>query len=174
MKKLWILSAIIVLIACQPKPEAGPDNAARMAKLYDAFAAGDVETVLAGFTADVEWNEAENFIYYYGEPLVGGDAIVEGVFAKLGAEWEYWNLVDKSFQNVGDNGVLVTGRYQAKNKATGKVLDAQFAHVITLRDTLVMKFQQYTDTKQAAEVVEMDDDAEDSDMEETEMDEAAN
>ena len=165
MKKLWIIAAMLLLIACQPKPEEGPDNAARISKLYDAFATGDVETVLAGFTSDIQWSEAENFIYDYGDPLVGGDAIVEGVFAKLGAEWEYWNLVDKTFQNVGDDAVLVTGRYQAKNKATGKVLDAQFAHVLKMRDTLVMSFQQYTDTKQAEEVVEMDDD-EDDEMEE--------
>jgi ketosteroid isomerase-like protein len=168
MKKLWIIPVLLFVTACQPKPDKGPDNAARISILYDAFASGDVETVLAGFTSDIQWSEAENFIYDYGKPLVGGEAIVEGVFAKLGAEWEYWNLVDKKFQNVGEDGVLVTGRYQAKNKATGKVLDAQFAHVLKMRDTLVMSFQQYTDTLQAEEVVEMDDDDdEDDEMEES-------
>lgn len=156
-QKLLLLTTL-VLVACQPKPEEGPDHAARITKLYDAFAKGDVETVLAGLTEDVEWNEAENFIYDYGEPLIGKKAVVDSVFAKLGSEWEYWNLVDKNIQNVGDNQVLVTGRYQAKHKGTGKSLDAQFAHVWTLSDTLAMKFQQYTDTKQAEEVVEVDDD----------------
>lgn len=156
MKQLLMLLAILLLVACQPKVEEGPDNAARMSKLYDAFEAGDIETVLANMTEDIEWSEAENYIYDYGKPLIGGDAIVEGVFAKLGEDWEYFNLVDKSFQNVGTDGVLVTGRYQAKSKTTGKLLDAQFAHVWKLRDTLAMKFQQYTDTKQTAEVVAMD------------------
>ena len=168
MKKLSMVLLLFLIVACQPKEQEGPDNAAQASKLYDAFAAGDMETVLASMTADIQWSEAENFIYDYGEPLVGAEAIVEGVFAKLGAEWEYWNLVDKSFQNVGDNGVLVTGRYQAKNKATGKLLDAQFAHVLTMRDSLVMKFQQYTDTKQAGEVVTLDE------MEEDIMEEESN
>ena len=172
MKKLILLATCMALIACQPKPEEGPDNVALVTKIYDAFSQGDIETVLAGLTDDVEWNEAENFIYHYGDPLIGKDAVVEGVFAKLGSEWEYWNLVDKSIRNVGDDAVLVTGRYQAKNKATGRLLDAQFAHVWTMRDTLASKFQQYTDTKQVEEVVDMDDD--DDEMEsETGMEESA-
>jgi len=166
MKKLSLILALLFIVACQPKVEEGLDHAARMSKLYDAFAEGDMETVLGSLAEDIEWSEAESFIYDYGEPLVGKDAVVEGVFAKLGEEWEYWNLEDKSFHNVGTDGVLVTGRYRAKNKATGKLLDAQFAHVWKLRDTLAMVFQQYTDTKQAAEVVYMDDD--EGDVEESE------
>ncbi|MEP2936175.1 MAG: nuclear transport factor 2 family protein [Gilvibacter sp.] len=165
MKQLSLVLALLLLVACQPPAEEAPDHAARITKLYDAFAAGDMETVLANMADDVQWSEADNFIYDYGEPLVGKDAIVEGVFAKLGAEWEYWNLEDKKFQNLGTDGVLVTGRYRAKNKATGKLLDAQFAHVLKLQDTLLKSFQQYTDTKQAAEVVTMD--AVEEEMEET-------
>jgi len=156
MKNLSLVLALLLIVACQPKEQEGPDHAERMATLYDAFAAGDMDTVLANMTDDVQWSEAQNFIYDYGEPLVGKDAVVEKVFTRLGTEWEYWNLENKTFQNIGTDGVLVTGRYRAKNKATGKILDAQFAHVWTLRDTLAMKFQQYTDTKQAAEAVKMD------------------
>jgi ketosteroid isomerase-like protein len=162
MKNLSLVLALLLIVACQPKAEEGPDHAARMAKLYDAFAAGDMDTVLANMADDVQWSEAQNFIYDYGEPLVGKDAVVEKVFARLGAEWEYWNLEDKTFQNIGTDGVLVTGRYRAKNKATGKLLDAQFAHVLKLQDTLLKTFQQYTDTKQAAEVVKMDEVAEET------------
>lgn len=156
MKSLFLILAVLTLVSCQPKVEEGPDHAARMSKLYDAFANGDIEIVMANMADDVQWSEADNFIYDYGEPLVGKDAVLEGVFAKLGAEWEYWNLEEKTFQNLGSDGVLVTGRYRAKNKATGKLLDAQFAHVLKLQDTLLKSFQQYTDTKQASEVVTPD------------------
>ncbi len=156
MKNLWVITALVLLVACQPKVEEAPDHAARMSKMYDAFEAGNMDVVLASMTDDIQWSEAENFIYDYGEPLVGKDAVVSKVFAMLSTDWEYWNLEDKSFQNLGTDGVLVTGRYKAKHRFTGKMLDAQFAHVLKLRDTLVMSFQQYTDTKQAAEVVEKD------------------
>ena len=161
MKKVLMIVCALMLVSCNSsKKEVAennePTNADRVKALYDAFAEGDVPTVLAGLTEDVNWNEAENFIYNEGEAFIGHDAVVNGVFARLGSEWEYWNLADKAFMNVEDNMVLVTGRYQAKNKASGKVLDSQFAHLWTMKDSLASKFQQYTDTKQAAEVVIVD------------------
>ena len=160
MKKLVFILIIFSFIACGEKAKVEEEtkmaNSERIKGLYDAFAAGDVDFVLSNFAEDIQWSEAENFIYDYGDPLVGGDAVVEGVFAKLGSEWEYWNLEDKQFYDVGDDRVLVTGRYKAKNITSRKALDAQFAHVWQLRDTLALSFQQYTDTKQAAEVVMVD------------------
>ena len=47
--------------------------------------------------------------------------------------------------------VIVTGRYSGAYKATGKKIDAQFAHFWTLADGKVTRFQQYTDTLQAAQ-----------------------
>ena len=160
MKNLALFALALLVFSCQPKAEPEvvekPSQAEHIKKLYNAFGEGDVETVLAGFTEDIQWNEAENFIYSDGNPYVGGTAVAEGVFARLGGEWEYWNLEDISFHNVDSNMVLVTGRYNALNKASGKELDAQFAHLWTLRDSLASSFQQYTDTKQAAEVVMTD------------------
>ena len=155
MRILLIALLSLSILGCQQKAEepAPPHHAAQVAKLYASFAEGNVDAVLAGLTEDVEWNEAEGFIYYNGGPYVGADAVVEGVFGRIGAEWEYWNLVDLNIENLGTDKALATGRYQAKHKATGNMLDAQFAHVWTMRDTLVMRFQQYTDTKQAAEVI---------------------
>lgn len=159
MKKLILLALAITVLSCQTKEEPKAEARAKaehIKKLYNAFAEGDVETVLAGFTEDIQWNEAENFIYSDGNPYVGGAAVAEGVFQRLGGEWEYWNLENAQFFNVDTNKVLVTGRYKALNKASGKELDAQFAHLWTLRDSLASSFQQYTDTKQAAEVVVVD------------------
>lgn len=155
MRVLMITLLAVAFTACQQAAEepAAPDHAAQVAKLYNHFAEGNVDAVLAGLTEDVEWNEAEGFIYYGGGPYVGRDAVLEGVFARVGGEWEYWNLADLQIENLGADKALATGRYQAKHKETGNMLDAQFAHVWTMRDTLAMRFQQYTDTKQAAEVV---------------------
>ena len=161
MKKIILFSVALIMIACnntskEVVEKTESTNADRVQALYDAFAVGDVETVLGNFTDDIQWNEAENFIYADGNPYIGKDAIVEGVFTRLGEEWEYWNIVDTKFHNVEDDGVLVTGRYQAKHKVTAKVLDAQFAHFWKMKDTLAASFQQYVDTKQVAEVVMVD------------------
>lgn len=130
-----------------------PDNVGVIQSLYDAFAKGDVPGVLAGLDEQVVWNEAENFPYADGNPYIGHDAVVNGVFARIGAEWEYWNLVDMSLSEMGSDHVFATGRYSAKHKRTGRSINAQFVHVWTLKDGKAMQFQQYADTKQVAAAV---------------------
>ena len=46
-----------------------------------------------------------------------------------------------------NNKVLATGRYQAKYKKNGAVIDLQMAHLWTLNNGKVVAFQQYADTK---------------------------
>lgn len=120
---------------------------------YDFFAKGEVPAFLALLDPKVEWNEAENFIYASKKPYKGIDATVKGVFEPIGAEWEYWKLTNLQLNQMNNGQVLATGRYKAKHKETGKKLDAQMAHVWTLKNGKVTNFQQYTDTKQAAEVI---------------------
>ena len=117
--------------------------------LYDLFAKGDVPSILAQFHPEIEWNEAENFPYADRNPYIGPDAVLEGVFLRLGSEWDYWNLAVGELLDAGDS-VVAMGRYQAKNASTGKEINAQFAHVWTLRDGKAVAFQQYADTQQVA------------------------
>ena len=125
----------------------------RIRTIYDAFAKGDVPTVLGSFHKDIVWNEAENFIYADGNPYKGPDAILNGVFMRLATEWDNFKLVDINYYNVEGNRALAIGRYQGKYKATGKDLNAQFVHFWKFKDDSIIGFQQYTDTRQAAEVV---------------------
>jgi ketosteroid isomerase-like protein len=130
-----------------------PDNLAIVKTMYDDFGKGNVPGVLAVIDPKAEWFEAENFIYWEGKPFIGPNAIVNGVFAKIGGEWDYWKLEDLQLFQMTNGMVLGTGRYQAKYKKNGAVIDAQFAHVFTLKDRKVIKFQQYTDTKQVSEAI---------------------
>lgn len=155
MRYLILLSVVPFLFSCNSNCSCkmAEANVTAVQALYDSFAEGDVDAVLAGLSADIEWNEAENFIYADGNPYKGPEAVAEGVFARIGGEWEYWNLEDKSFSSLGTSGVLVTGRYKGKHKASGNELDAQFAHVWNVVEGKPASFQQYTDTKAAAEAV---------------------
>ena len=127
---------------------AKPNNVAIIQNIYDDFAKGDVPAVLSGLDEQVVWNEAENFPYADGNPYIGKDAVLNGVFARIGTEWEYWNLVDMNLHEMDNNMVLATGRYDAKNKKTGKKINAQFGHLWTLKDGKASSFQQFADTKQ--------------------------
>lgn len=121
--------------------------------VYAAFAAGDVPGVLGRMADDMEWNEAENFPYADGNPYRGHDAIVSGIFARLGSEWDGFAAVPDEFLDAGET-IVVLGRYRGACRATGRALDAQFAHVWRVRDGRAAAFQQYTDTLQAARVTD--------------------
>jgi uncharacterized protein len=115
---------------------------------YYATANGDFPAFLNAMDPIIEWNEAENFPYSDGNPYIGPDAIVQGVFARIGADWEYWTISDQVYHVTQDEMVIVTGRYNAKHKVTGKIIRVQFTHMWTLKNNKIIRFQQYADTLQ--------------------------
>ncbi len=116
--------------------------------MCSSFAKGDIPAVLADMAPNIEWNESENFPYADGNPYIGPDAVVNGVFKRLGEEWEYWKLTDQVLYQSRNSEIIVTGRYNAKYKKTGKEINAQFVHIFWIESGKVLKFQQYADTYQ--------------------------
>jgi ketosteroid isomerase-like protein len=128
------------------------ENVDAVRGLYEAFAKGDVPTVLSLFDPEIEWNEAENFIYADRNPYVGPEAVLNGVFMRLATEWEGFSAAPKELLDAGEK-VVALGTYGGAYKATGRPVRAQFAHVWSLKDGKAIGFQQYTDTAQFARVV---------------------
>ena len=75
--------------------------------------------------------------------------MAEGVFQRMVSEVENLAVLPEHFIEGGDT-LVVEGRYRGTMKATGTPVDAQFAHIWRLRDGKVIRFQQYTDTRQWA------------------------
>ena len=132
---------------------SSPANVSIVEGAYKAFAVGDVPAVLASLDANIVWNEAENFPYADGNPYKGPDAVLKGVFTRIGSEWEYFKLADIKLFEMSNDYVLATGRYQAKYKKNSATIDAQFAHLWKLKDGKAISFQQYVDTKQVANAI---------------------
>jgi uncharacterized protein len=128
------------------------ENVALVRAIYAAFAAGDIGEVTLRMSPDMVWNEAENFPYADRNPYVGPEAILSGVFARLGSEWEGFAAVPEEFLDAGDT-VVVLGRYRGTCRGTGLAMDAQLAHVWRVAEGRAKRFQQYTDTLQAARVM---------------------
>jgi ketosteroid isomerase-like protein len=110
---------------------------------YDAFARGDVPTVLAVLAPDVSWTEADGFPY--AGTYVGPESVLTHVFMRLGTEWEGYAAVPHEFVAEGDT-VVALGTYSGKYLATGKSFSAPFAHVWKFRNGRVQSFRQHTDT----------------------------
>jgi uncharacterized protein len=117
--------------------------------LYEAFGKGDVPGVLGAFDQGIDWREAEGFLYADGNPYSSPQAVAEGVFQRLGTDVQDFAVTPERMIDGGDT-VVVEGRYRGTMKATGTPVDAQFAHVWELREGKVIRFQQYTDTRQWA------------------------
>lgn len=120
--------------------------------LYKAFAVGDIPTVLGSMDSNIVWNEAEGNAYSDGNPYIGPQAVLNGVFGRIMQEHEYFNLKDIELHEMLNDKVLATLRYDAK-RINGDSYNAQVAHFWTLKDGKVVGFQQYVDTKKLHEAM---------------------
>ena len=68
-----------------------PTNKEIITAAYDSFAKGDVPAVLAAMAPKIEWTEAEGWPLYSGT-LVGPQAVVDGVFMRLGEIGENFSV----------------------------------------------------------------------------------
>jgi uncharacterized protein len=114
--------------------------------VYEAFARGDLEGLLAHLDQRVEWRLAEGHPYSpAGETWIGHEAVVERFFARAAEDWDRFAVDVRGLHDAGEV-VVAEVRYFGAFAATGRTLDAQGCHVWRLRDGKVAAFQQYTDT----------------------------
>jgi ketosteroid isomerase-like protein len=117
-------------------------NRAIVEGAYDDFASGNVEAFLSILDPEVTWTDAEG--YPYAGTYVGPDALLEGLISRIGAEWENYVVEPEVLVADGDR-VVAIGTYRGTYKATGRSVQAPFAHVWQLADGRVVTFRQFTD-----------------------------
>lgn len=127
------------------------ENVELIRSIYDAFGAGDVEGVLSYLSPDIVWNEAEGFPYADGNPYIGPQAVLEGVFARCATEWDCFAVEIDEILDAGET-VVALGWYTGVFKATGTAQRTQIAHVWRLADGKAVRFQQHADTLHVARV----------------------
>lgn len=121
-------------------------------ELYQAFSTGNIPGVLGAMDADIHWNEAEGNAYATGNPYIGPEAVLNGVFGPIMEDHEYFNLKNIELHEMLHDKVLATLRYDGKTKK-GKTYNAQVAHFWTLKGGKIIRFQQYVDTKKLHEAM---------------------
>jgi uncharacterized protein len=128
------------------------DNIAVIRGMYESFSTGDVTSVLDQMHQHIEWRQAENFIYADRSPYRGPQAVLEGVFMRLASEWADFKVMPEEWLDAG-NHIVVLGTYIGRHKESGREVRAQFAHIWGMTHGRVVRFQQYTDTKQFADAI---------------------
>lgn len=110
---------------------------------YEGASEENGRNLLAALAPDAEWTEAEGFPY--AGTYVGAEAIIDGVFRRLGTEWTGYRADVHTFLESGDH-VAAFGVYSGTYKATGKSMRAAFAHLYELRNGKITRMTQYVDT----------------------------
>jgi ketosteroid isomerase-like protein len=121
-----------------------PTNKECVQAIYASFAKGDVPAVLAAMDPKIEWTLAEGWPLYSGT-LVGPQAIVDGVFMRLGEVGDNFSVHATQFVAEGDT-VVALGTYTWNRKGSGEPAEVKMAHVLTLASGKVTRFQQHVDT----------------------------
>lgn len=114
---------------------------------YEGSSEENGRNLMAVLHPEVEWTEAEGFPY--AGTYVGVDALMAGVFARLGSEWIDYRAVVHTYLADGDR-VAAFGVYSGTYKATGKSMRAAFAHLYEVRDGKIRRMTQYVDTVMVA------------------------
>ena len=119
------------------------DNIALVRSLYEAFAKGDVPTVLAGFADDIEWNEPEGIPY--GGQYRGPQAVAENVFGPVTSDFDDFDVSPEEILADGDRVVVLLTVTGTANES-GNKLSMPAAHVWTVRDGKIAEFRQLADS----------------------------
>jgi ketosteroid isomerase-like protein len=110
---------------------------------YEGSSEDNGRNLLAVLSPDVEWTEAEGFPY--AGTYVGPEALIAGVFRRLGSEWTGYRADVHTYIADGDR-VAAFGVYSGTYNATGKSMTAPFAHLYQIKDGKVIRMTQYVDT----------------------------
>jgi len=123
-------------------------NVALVLSVYDAFRRGDVATILNHLDPQVEWNyEGPAAIPFAG--IHHDRESVAKFFEAIAGTMDEIKLHMEPFAAQGDN-VVTSGRYQARVKPTGKRVDVPLVHLWTIRNGMVVRYQNLTDTAATA------------------------
>lgn len=113
--------------------------------VYAAFADDDLSGIRRMLADDLHWRQAAAAVPAAGVDGRGADAFIEQVIQVIRDRWEgFTEQVDEL--HVADDVVTATGTYSGTFRATGRSLTAEFCHLWAVRDGVVQRFRQYTDT----------------------------
>ena len=118
-------------------------DVATLEEAYRAFARGDIPAFLAVLDPRVAWTEAAGSAY--AGTYVGPDDVVQGVFVRIGNDWESFVPSPSEFLGCGST-IVVLGRFDGVHRTTGASTTSRFAHVFRMEAGRVTAFESINDT----------------------------
>jgi ketosteroid isomerase-like protein len=111
--------------------------------VYEAFAQGDIPTVLAAMDDKIDWQEPASVPF---DNQIGPEAVAENIFMPLAAQVEGFTVTPNEIVDGGDI-VCTIGVYAGTGASTGIEFTTDFVHVWRFGPTgKITGFRTYTDT----------------------------
>ena len=127
------------------------ENVAIVQRGYEAFGRGDIDALIETMDANIEWTSPGPSDLATAGQRVGHQQIRQ-FFATINELYEFQRFEPQTFVADGDK-VVVLGEDTLTVKATGKTVTESWAHVFTIKNGKIVRFQEYIDT--AAIVAEL-------------------
>ncbi|WP_209435012.1 nuclear transport factor 2 family protein [Pedobacter ginsenosidimutans] len=106
---------------------------------------------LAKYVAeDISWTEAEGFPC--AGTYIGLKNITKNVFARLGSEWIDYKFTPEDYV-ANEDKVVAYGTYSGTYKKTNKPFKARVAHIWKLKESKIISFEQFVDSKPVNDVM---------------------
>lgn len=110
--------------------------------MYESFAAGDMEGVVATWNEDIELHEPEGIAV--GGIHRGQDEVVD-VLTTVAGMYEEMSVGPDRYIHSGDT-VVALGTGSGISAESGKVVEFPFAHVFDFEDGKISRWTSYLDT----------------------------
>jgi uncharacterized protein len=135
--------------------DPGTTDAARTAvetvrRCYAALSCADIGALIAELDPDVAWTETAGAPY--SGTYVGADAVTEGLFARISADWQDFSATPDALVTEGDR-VVAFGTWRGRCRRTGRSVATRFAHVFVVDAGRVRQFEQILDSKTFVEAM---------------------
>jgi uncharacterized protein len=109
------------------------------------------EVLMQVLSPTIRWEIVSGFPH--GGVYLGIEAVFQDFFGRVLQDFEDWRTVATELIDAGDR-VVALGTYSGCAKATGKTFTANFTHVWTLENGVIVRLQQCADTVQLARALE--------------------
>jgi uncharacterized protein len=130
------------------------ENVERVRSGYEAFAEGDLDAILNLLDSDVDWHPAIAPILGV-ESVRGREAVRQFLMRDLFEGFDQFHAEPLSFEDLGDDFVLVMVRYSGRGESSGIEMDQKYATLYELRDGKAVTMRDYPTRADALEAAGM-------------------
>lgn len=121
------------------------DHAAIVKKVYAALGAKDLKAATRWLAADVVFVTPAGMMHVGGRHE-GREAAAMNVWGRIGRDWDPISPDVDTMGEMAPDTIVSFGYYRGRNRASGKTLEAPFAHKWKFRGDEVISIQVYTDS----------------------------